>query len=134
MSYMRRISEKYGRLYHVLCWVLALHLLNYSIDPRDPHPNDVPEDLALNDIESFVEFVFEVVLGWEDAFDEFDEHDYEDGDWTDASKFFCSSRCQMPVEYPLYFVSTGGFPDVSRNAFPSPVNGIVVPPPETART
>ena len=56
---------------------LALHLFNLSIDPQDKHPDWAPEDLSVNEIESFTEFFTEVILGKTNAFKEHDEHDHE---------------------------------------------------------
>lgn len=62
-----------------LSFLLALHLLNFSIDSKDAHPDYIAEDLAYNDIESILEFTFEILLGFDNAFFEYDEEDEEDG-------------------------------------------------------
>ncbi len=56
---------------------MALYLLNISVDTADPHPKHVPEDLSFNDQESIVEIIVEMVLGFEDAIKEYDDHDTE---------------------------------------------------------
>lgn len=56
---------------------MALYLLNISVDPADPNPDHIPEDLSFNDQESIVELVVEKVLGFEDAIKEYDDHDTE---------------------------------------------------------
>lgn len=62
-----------------LFWgLMGLYLLNISVDAVDPYPDYIPEDLSVNDQESIVEIVVEEILGYEDAIDEFDEHDNED--------------------------------------------------------
>ncbi|WP_051664203.1 hypothetical protein [Dyadobacter crusticola] len=64
------------------CWwtkllvgFLALHILNLSVDSPDGQPYFVAEDLSINDQESFVELVVEKILGFDDAFAEFDDPD-----------------------------------------------------------
>lgn len=61
----------------VACFLLAVHFLNFSIDPVDLRPNTVAEDLSINDIESFTELVAEDVLGYEDCFAEHEDADDE---------------------------------------------------------
>lgn len=57
---------------------MGLFLLNISVDSADPNPEHIPEDLCFNDQESIVEIVVEKVLGFEDAFKEYDDHDTKD--------------------------------------------------------
>lgn len=54
-------------------------MFNFSIDSRDLHSNQIDEDLSVNDIESYYEFVAEAVMGFENALEEHDEHDQEAG-------------------------------------------------------
>ncbi len=55
--------------------LLALHMLNLSIDVADPYPFFVAEDLQVNDQESMVEFFSEEIFGLEDVFPESDDDD-----------------------------------------------------------
>lgn len=57
---------------------MGLYLLNISVDTADPNPEHIPEDLSINDQESIIEIIVEQVLGYEDAFKEYDDHDTED--------------------------------------------------------
>lgn len=57
---------------------MAAYLLNISVDTADVYPDHIPEDLSFNDQESMAEVVVEMVLGFEDAFEEYDDHDTED--------------------------------------------------------
>jgi len=57
---------------------MGLYLLNISADTEDPNPQHIPEDLSINDQESIIEIIVEQVLGYEDAFKEYDDHDTED--------------------------------------------------------
>ncbi|WP_052958689.1 hypothetical protein [Maribacter thermophilus] len=59
-----------------LFWFLmALHILNLSVDSPDPQPNYIPEDLSYNDMESIVEIVLEELLGIENAVPEQEDDD-----------------------------------------------------------
>ncbi|XOV68711.1 MAG: hypothetical protein ACFHU9_05925 [Fluviicola sp.] len=62
----------------VVCGLLALYLFNISADIEDPNPAFVPEDLSFNDQESIIEIFVEKVLGYENAIEEYDDHDTED--------------------------------------------------------
>ncbi|MEW2921113.1 hypothetical protein AB1A65_06565 [Muricauda sp. ANG21] len=57
---------------------MGLYLLNISVDSADPYPEHIPEDLSINDQESIVEILVEKVLGFENAFEEYDDNDTED--------------------------------------------------------
>lgn len=62
-----------------LLWgLMGIYLLNISVDTADPNPHHLPEDLSFNDQESIVEVVVEKILGFEDAFREYDDQDSED--------------------------------------------------------
>ena len=85
-------------------FLLALHLLNFSIDSKDAHPDYIAEDLAYNDIESILEFTVEILLGFDDAFFEYDEEDEEDGSrigfylfYTQVSAVYCALFRESPV-------------------------------------
>lgn len=57
---------------------MGIYLLNISVDAADPNPQNIPEDLTFNDQESIIEIVVEKVFGFEDAIEEYDDHDSED--------------------------------------------------------
>lgn len=57
---------------------MGLYLLNISVDAIDPQPAYLPEDLSFNDQESIIEIVLEQLLGFENAIEEYDDHDTED--------------------------------------------------------
>lgn len=69
---------------------MAAHLFNLSVDPQDNHSDSLPENLAINDIESFTELVAEIVFNKVDAFGEHDEKDNYDGGAFFCLKFYCS--------------------------------------------
>ena len=55
---------------------MGVYFLNISVDTAEPI--SVSEDLSFNDQESIVEIVVEKILGFENAFQEYDDHDMED--------------------------------------------------------
>ncbi|MDX2286046.1 MAG: hypothetical protein NW241_17900 [Bacteroidia bacterium] len=55
--------------------LLAVQVLNLSVDVRDVQPAHLPENLTCNDIESFVELIVEEWLDVEDAIGEYDDSD-----------------------------------------------------------
>lgn len=57
---------------------MGLYMLNISVDAVDSKPNNIPEDLSINDQESIIEIIVEQVLGYEDAIKEYDDNDSED--------------------------------------------------------
>ncbi len=126
---MGLIGRKFFGFYRILCWVLALHLLNYSIDPRDPDPIDIPENFSYHEIESIAELVLEVVFGLEGAFDDFDEHDTDNGDNIDAFKFICSTRSSSAIHHSMFLLDRK-WSMVDDNQPPWPSIGIFVPPPK----
>lgn len=76
---------------------MALHILNLSIDSPDRLPDTIPEDLRINDIESFAELIVEHVFGFENAISEHDETDYEGGLSFGSNKllFYCKSCSKL---------------------------------------
>jgi hypothetical protein len=72
------IKLRQNKLFNVFWIVMALHILNFSIDAPDNTPSNVAEDLSFNEIESFTEWFAEEVLNIEDAFSEADEQGDEE--------------------------------------------------------
>lgn len=66
-------------IFRFLCAVLALHILNISVDTPDAQPDNIREDLSINDMESIAEIVLEQVLGIDNAIPEHDESDNNNG-------------------------------------------------------
>jgi hypothetical protein len=85
------MSLRQNRISHasrVLAFIMAIYLLNFSVDSRDAHPDSVAEDLSVNDIESFYEFLAEGMLGVKNAVEEHDERDQDDAGSFEFKKFF----------------------------------------------
>lgn len=70
---MKKIRQHW--LSRFLCGMVALIILNISVDAPDWQPNHVPEDLSYNDIESIVEWALEDVLQINNAIPEHDDAD-----------------------------------------------------------
>jgi len=60
-------------LSRILCLLMAFHIFNISVDMPDAQPQDIPEDLSINDMETVVEIVLEECFNIEDAIVEHDE-------------------------------------------------------------
>lgn len=54
---------------------MAVHIFNCAVDAPDSTPFGMPEDLTYNDMESIVEIIVEQVLGYDNAFPEYDDPD-----------------------------------------------------------
>ena len=57
------------------CALMALYLLNCSVDTNDFNSNFDVENLSVNDQESIIELVVEKVLGYQNAIPEIDDCD-----------------------------------------------------------
>lgn len=64
---------------------MAIYLLNISVDTTDAYPENIPEDLSINDQESVIEIVLEQILGFENAIEEYDDCDSQNQ--TDKKSF-----------------------------------------------
>lgn len=98
--------------------LLALHILNFSIDSQDAAPDHIAEDLTLNDIESFYEFFLEDIIGIENAVEERDERDQEDGSSFEFKKLYFSlvvSSVQIKAADYIYelYVPKHNCPDLA---------------------
>ena len=114
---------------HVACVLLALHLLNCSIDPKDTHPDSVPEDLRINDLETVTEFVAEEILGFKGAFAEHDEDDAEARSTFEAVKFYFNNSA---IEFAALYhrVTSAPFVLISHLLIPSRCSEVTSPPPQ----
>lgn len=70
----------------VLWGLMALYLINISVDTPDPYPEHIAEDLSINDQESIIELIVEQILGFENAIKEVDDHDSEEHNKTKITK------------------------------------------------
>lgn len=122
-------------IYRFLCLLLALHVINLSVDVRDTvlltgRTVAYHEDLSINKIESIGELLLEECFGLENAFPEHDDPDDEseltelEQDY-DFNQLFAFSPLSPAVQYLL--TATVPF----RTEFvPAHVLEIVAPPPQ----
>lgn len=89
----------------VFCFLMALHIMNLSVDTKDAAPDYIAEDLSINDQESVVELVLEKVMGIENAIQEQDEPDQDDGGALDFKKVDLISQSvnKLFLERKLFF-------------------------------
>lgn len=66
-------------IFRFLWVVLALHILNVSVDTPDAQPDNIREDFSFNDMESIAEIILEQVLNIDNAIPEHDESDNDNG-------------------------------------------------------
>jgi hypothetical protein len=126
---MRFIRTKLGFATRIICLLMALYLFNFSIDTRDANPDIIPEDLTVNDIESFIEFVTEDVFGFNNAIAEHDEHDADDGGSFEFIKMFFNK--QIPIFIAEFKPVLGlKFLVFNTSAVPSRTLEITSPPPK----
>ncbi|MGG8495222.1 hypothetical protein ACQY1Q_02290 [Tenacibaculum sp. TC6] len=73
------MNQLRNSIYTKFLWgLMGLYLLNFSVDPVDLYPEQIPEDLSINEQESIIEIIVEQILGYEDAIGEYDDTDTED--------------------------------------------------------
>jgi hypothetical protein len=106
---------------------VMLQIINISIDPADPHPGS--EDLTINDIESCVEFVLEIVLDKSDAVKESDEQD-DQTSHSSASIVLFSSETVVYVNDQLSSTYSSLSFNYSTSFFSSITLQITSPPPK----
>ena len=117
-------------------WVLmAIHILNCSIDTPDALPDYIAEDLSYNDIETFSELVLEQFMGFEDAIPEHDEQDNADGLSFEVAKILLYFQPSLlfslsnTLNCTLVAVSICNYQDIYHTQFHPE---IVSPPPQKA--
>lgn len=85
-----------NKIFNLLWIVMALHILNFSIDAPDVIDRNIAEDLSYNEIESFTELITENILGIENAFSETDEKGDEETEffkkYSEITFYFISSK------------------------------------------
>ncbi len=92
--------------------MMALYLLNLSVDPPNPHPTHIPEDLSINKQESIIEIVVEKILGYENAIKEYDDHDTENNNKKKNVKIDLTTRYIVDYNFKRSPVET------TRQKFP----------------
>jgi len=84
------------KIVRIVWIVMALHILNFSIDAPDVIDRNIAEDLSYNEIESFTELITENILSIENAFSETDEKGDEETEffkkYSEITFYFISSK------------------------------------------
>ena len=110
---------------------MGLYLLNISVDTADPNPNYIPEDLSFNDQESIIEIVVEQILGYENAFEEYDDHDREEHNKKKNVKIDFLVNQAIPNEIPRQLFIKKKRPFLDHEArLTNGFNEIASPPPK----
>jgi len=73
-----RFFWKYSSFNRFLLGFMALLFLNLSVNLDDEVPRYVAEDLSFNKQETIIELVCEKLLGFEDAFSEYEDNDTDE--------------------------------------------------------
>jgi len=117
-------------VFRFLWVVLALHILNISVDTPDRQPDHVSEDLSYNDMESITEIVLEQVLCIDNAIPEHDEPDNDNGktNLKTAIDFFISKFSVKLADISYYLLNNPSqYKENFYQQFHSELNS---PPPE----
>lgn len=96
LSFALPMSVGISRL---IAFLLAMHVLNISIDTADPFHQQQKEDLSVNDIESIAELMLESVFDVTNAIAEHDEPEQEETSnfWSKKIHFSTVERVQLHV-------------------------------------
>jgi hypothetical protein len=110
-------------------FTVAVQIFNVSIDPADDFKG--AEDIAINEIESCVEFVLEVVLGRKNAIKESDETEESSDKSAHVSVvLFCPNTKHFISENPLLIKTKPRVHESTRII--SPTLSVTSPPPKQA--
>ena len=108
------LSQIRNSVFSKILWgLMGLYLLNISVDTADPNPEHIPENLSINDQESIVEIVVEKILGYENAIEEYDDHDTEDHNKKSNVKIDLTNHYIAEIVFNKEFIITTrqNFPD-----------------------
>ncbi|MBD2754435.1 hypothetical protein [Spirosoma validum] len=122
-------------VYRVLCLLMALHLVNLSVDVQDMMPltgrmTVSDEKLSVNKIESISEFLLEECFGIQDAVPEHDDPD-DESELTEQEQDYDFNQLFVfaPLRAVVQFLLTGNV-----SFWPEPVSvhvqEIIAPPPQ----
>ncbi|WP_460971800.1 hypothetical protein [Spirosoma migulaei] len=122
-------------IYRFLCLLMALHVINLSVDVRDTVlltgcAVAYHEDLSINKIESIGELLLEECFGLENAFPEHDDPD-DESELTELEQDYDFNPLFVfaPILAPVQYLFTASVP--FRSEFvPAHVQEIVAPPPQ----
>ena len=123
-----------NKIFNLLWIVMALHILNFSIDAPDVIDRNIAEDLSYNEIESFTELITENILGIENAFSESDEKGDEETEffkkYSEITFYFISSK-DKTVNDSLKSIKNSSISNLYSTPYCSTIYiSIFSPPPE----
>ena len=81
---------------------VAVQTMNTCVDPIDHHTGS--QEISINEIESCIEFIVEIVMGEEHAISESDETDYSTSFRTAGIILFLPTQPDMNAGAPFIFV------------------------------
>jgi hypothetical protein len=128
---MKFIREHIG--FKLLWLVMALHILNCSVDSPDPQPESVPEDLSYNDMESVIEIVLELGFDMKNAVPEQDDQDTDDSGAFSIKKsvdFFVNNTF-LTITFNHSFIDLASL-DTYKEQYSEQFHPEIVPPPPKA--
>lgn len=129
---MKKLREH--KIFKIVWIVMALHILNFSIDAPDAQDNAIAEDLSYNEIESITELFAEDVLQIKDVFSERDENDQEENGFIKkiTSLEFCKVHYPIVDKTVFFPVAINSIAFLNYKLPSLPLNYIEVfsPPPE----
>jgi hypothetical protein len=112
---------------------MALHVINCSVDAPDPQPENIPEDLSYNDMESIVEIVLEQVLKIENAISEKDDVDTDGDNGLNLKKGFDFSYHQSSLKRLSCYISiVVGKHAFYKEKYSEQFHSELIPPPPKA--
>jgi hypothetical protein len=117
-------------IFRFLWVVLALHILNFSVDTPDLQIDHVSEDLSYNDMESVIEIFLEQVLDIDNAIAEHDEQDNDDGkiNLNTGIDFFIQNFAMTLADINCYLLNNHS--QYTENFYQQFASELNSPPPE----
>ena len=112
----------------LICFLMALQLLNCSVDAPDVSNIWTPEDLGYNEQESLIEILVEQVADWGDVIAEYDDDDASDEtsgkkiavDYFILPHDFVADMALEPVAGNQYFFRPNSWPQTTNRNFSPP--------------
>lgn len=119
--------------FRIMCLVIALNILNCSVDTPDAQPENVVEDLTVNDMESIVEVLLEEVVGIDNAIAEHDEPD-DDNTGNFSIKKSVDFSCHQSKVKPILAITSTHLDNhyLFQEQYSEQFHPEIVPPPPKA--
>ena len=111
----------------IVCMIVSVQLFNLSFDPADTSYGK--EDLSINEIESCLELILEIVLDHDDAVKESDESD-EAPDRPGSTVIFLTLSASVLLEENQSTVIKSSLPIIASTNLESVSLPIISPPPK----